>query len=357
VVRIVIAEDSPTVMDLLVAAIQADSDLEVVGQARNGLEAVRLVKRLRPDVVAMDILMPEMDGFDATKQIMIEAPTPIVLVTGNMDVGEAEASMHALRVGALHVLQKPSGPTSATFDRDVRELRQVLKAMAEVSVVHHWGPEKMRPLPSRRPMPPSPPRGDAPGTAPLQVPRSIVAIAVSTGGPAALQAILSPLPANLPATLLVVQHISQGFVHSLARSMNLVTSLRVRVAEDGERLATGTVYLAPDGYHMGVDAQSIALSSAPPIGGFKPSGTHLFRSVARTFGSKVLALILTGMGEDGVAGLEEVQREGGLVIAQNEETSIVYGMPRAAVERGFAHEVLPIEQVAARIQEVIGHDR
>ncbi|MBJ6763695.1 chemotaxis-specific protein-glutamate methyltransferase CheB [Myxococcaceae bacterium JPH2] len=333
--RIVVAEDSPTARRLLVEILRADSGLEVVGEARDGVEAVSLTERLRPDLVTMDIQMPRMDGLDATRRIMTDVPTPVVVVSTLVE-RDIQTSMAALRAGALAVLQKPVGPESPSFDAESRRLRDTLRAMAEVKVVRRW-PDRVTPA-------------AAPLAPPLATRPSIVAMAASTGGPAALYQILSGLPASFPVPVLVVQHIALGFGDGLARWLGTATPLRVKVAEAGEPLSPGCVYLAPDDRHLGLTADGRAeVSSAAPVHGFRPSANWLFRAVARTHGAASLAVMLTGMGQDGLDGIRELHQAGGRVLAQDEASSVVYGMPGVVVGAHLAHEVLPLEQLSERL--------
>lgn len=341
-IRVLIAEDSSTTRELLVALLRADPGIQVVGEAKNGAEAVEMTKELKPNLVTMDIQMPVMDGFEATKRIMIEEPTPIVIVSSSFRARDVEVSMHALRAGALTVLAKPAGIGSPGFEESRRQFVQLVKTMAEVKVVRRW-PERSR-------------RARAPAAVPADVggQARIVAIATSTGGPAALHQILSALPGDFCAPILVVQHISEGFVEGLARWLNDVAPLKVKVAEDGEPLAPSTVYLAPARSHLGVSAaHTIQLSSAPPICGFRPSGTFLFDSVANAFGNASVALILTGMGQDGVDGLQGIRAAGGRIIAQDKESSVVFGMPGAAMAAGCVDWVLPLGSIAPRLRSLV----
>ena len=338
-IKVLIAEDSTTVRELLVALLNGAPDIEVIGEAKNGREAVEMCMALRPDIIAMDIQMPVMDGFEATKEIMIQQPTPIVIVSGHYDVREVEVSMQALRAGAVAVLPKPKGVDAPDFQELSDELIRTLKTLAHVKVVRHRRALKM----PATPVPQIPP-------AEAGVKCAVVAIAVSTGGPAALHALLSVLPSDFPVPILVVQHMAKGFTEGLATWLNTASSLRVKIAEDREELAPQTVYLAPDDRHLGVNVRRLVeLSDAAPVGAFRPAGTHLFKSVAKVFGASCVAVIMTGMGRDGVEGLHDVRAVGGRVVAQDEETSVVFGMPNAAIEAGVVNVVLPLAAIVAQL--------
>lgn len=343
-IRVLVAEDSVTTRELLVEILRSDPEVQIAGEAKNGVEAVEMTRRLKPDVVTMDIRMPQMDGFEATRQIMVEVPTPIVIVSGSLDVREVEVSMHALRAGALTVLPKPPGPESPDFEKQSRRFIDSIKAMSQVKVVRRWA-ERARQEPRPQPLP-----GVRNGPRPR-----VVAIAASTGGPAALARILSELPGDFPVPVMVVQHIARGFVDGFAAWLNTTASLKVTVAKDGEPLCARTVYVAPDDGHLGAtDRSTITVPTDPPIDGFRPSATFLFESVARVFGTSAIAVILTGMGRDGVAGLRAVRETGGRVLAQDEESSVVFGMPGAAVSEGLVDAMLPLGTLAFRLREWVG---
>jgi len=334
VIRVLVAEDSPTARALLVQVLGDDPGVRVVGEARDGVEAVEMAMSLRPDLITMDVYMPRLDGLAAAGEIMAAAPTPILIVTAGQRWADVSASLEMLRTGALDVLDKPSDPAAPGFGAEARRLVAAVKAMSQVKVVRHWRPA----APAAAAAAAGPGRGG---------PIRVVAVAASTGGPVALRRVLAGLPADYPRPVLVVQHIAEGFGAGLAAWLDGACPPRVKLAGQGERLAPATVYLAPDGAHLGATAAGAAeLSAGPPVGGFRPSGTHLFESVARAYGPAALGVILTGMGDDGVAGLYALRRAGGTVVAQDEATSVVYGMPGAAVAAGLTHAVLPLDALA-----------
>jgi two-component system chemotaxis response regulator CheB len=336
--RVLVVDDSAVARRLLVRILGARDGFDVVGEAENGRDAVRLAAELRPDVVTMDIRMPVMDGYEATRRIMAAAPVPIVMVSAHQ-AGEVARSFGALEAGAVTVLPKPSGPASPDHDRQAEELVRTLAAMAGLRLV------------TRRSRS-APPATAAPRSAPARC--GVVAIGASTGGPAALARILRGLPADLAAPVLVVQHIADGFDDGLANWLDSVGPLPVRLARDRDRPEPGRVLVAPNGSHMELRAGRIALADGPPVGAHRPAATRLFSSVADEGGERALGVILTGIGRDGTDGLVALRRAGGHVIAHDEATCVVYGMPRAAVEAGAVDEVLPVGEVAAAIRRAVG---
>lgn len=348
-IRVVVADDSPTARALLVAILSSDPEIQVVAEAADGVEAVERTRKLRPDLVTMDLRMPRMDGFAATKEIMVTAPTPIIIVTASLSVNDVEISLHTLRAGALGVLAKPCGPGSPGFAEASEQLLSHVKALSQVKVIRHWRSA------SRSGNSPSP-SGEDGKAKETASPARIVAMATSTGGPAALHRILGALPGEFPAPILVVQHITHGFGAGLAEWLNKESNLHVKMPEDGETLASHTVYLAPDDWHLGVsNRRRILLAQSPPVGGFRPSGTFLFESVAESHGASAVAVILTGMGEDGVEGLRAIRKAGGRVVAQDEKTSTIFGMPGVAIAAGLADHVLPLDAIAPRLVEWVQH--
>jgi two-component system, chemotaxis family, protein-glutamate methylesterase/glutaminase len=344
--RVLVVEDSATARELLVEILRSDVELQVAGEAKNGVEAVAMTKELHPDIVTMDIRMPLMDGFEATKRIMVEVPTPIVIVSASIDAREVEISMRALRAGALTIVARPMGPRAPDFEDARLRFLGTVKAMSQVKVVRHWpereGSNRLAAKPRTNPV------GQA----------KIVAIAASTGGPTALCEVLSSLPGDFPLPILVVQHIAQGFVSGFASWLTTNIALRAKVAEPGEPLRPRTIYIAPDGQHLGVrDGRTVLVSSAPALGGFRPSASFLFRSVAAVFGRSTLAIVLTGMGQDGLEGLYVVRQAGGQILAQDEQSSVVFGMPGMAVAAGLADATLPLMSIGPRILRAIQSDQ
>ncbi|MEO7685276.1 MAG: chemotaxis-specific protein-glutamate methyltransferase CheB [Gemmatimonadaceae bacterium] len=358
-IRVLVAEDSPTARALLVAMLDADPGIEVIAQASTGLEAVEMAERLEPDLITMDVQMPELDGLQATERIMLRSPRPIIIVSSQARDTDVSLSLDATRAGALLVLPKPEGPGSGHFESDQRQLVAMVKALSHVKVVRRWrGNGSIANATVQQPGPAI--RRNAALSSSRSVgrpPATIVAIAASTGGPAALKDLLAVLPTNFSAPILIVQHIAKGFVDGLAKWLGTDSRLRVAVATNGETPVPGSVYVAPDGFHLEVrctrsDQLRIALTSTPPVGTFRPSASRLFSSVATAMQERALAVILTGMGDDGVSGLLEVRRNRGIILAQDEASSVIYGMPREALRAGVVDEVVPIQSLADRLLEL-----
>ena len=328
-IRVLVAAESPTGRVELVALLAADPMIWVLRTAAGPAEAAGLTRALAPDVVAVDLCGPADGLLGAIGEIMAATPTPIVALTD----GTPALDDQIRGLGAADVVPRPP-TTGPGHDDAVAHLIRTVKAMSDLEVVRRLAPSD----PARRREPV------------LRRRVALVAVASSTGGPAALGRLLSALPPVFLAPILVVQHISAGFAPGLAAWLDDHGPRPVRLAEPGEVPAPGLVLLAPDGLHLGIDpAGRIALSAAPPLGGFRPSATHLFRSTAATLGRSAAAVILTGMGEDGLEGLRAVREAGGVVLAQDEATSVVFGMPGAAVAAGLADYVGPPEGIAARL--------
>ncbi|MBA3560183.1 MAG: chemotaxis response regulator protein-glutamate methylesterase [Gemmatimonadaceae bacterium] len=344
-IRVLVADDSPTARHLLSEMLKSDPNITVVGEAASGADAVAMAERLAPDVITMDVHMPVMDGIAATREIMRRAPTRIIIVSSRANEEGIEMSLEATRAGALAVLGKPEGPHSARFEEQRSQLISTVRAMSEVKVVRRWGLSRTPPEAHLRYVSAAVSR-----TPPVR----LIAIGSSTGGPAALRDILAALPSQFPVPILIVQHIANGFVQGLANWLASTSALRIKVAEEGEQALAKHVYIAPDDRHLGIGAgMRLKLSAEPKIGQFRPSATHLYESAARTLGTGVLAVILTGMGDDGVAGLRSVRSGGGRVLAQDEASCIVYGMPREAVRAGLVDAVVPLAEMPQRLVDLV----
>ncbi len=342
-IRVLVVDDSPVARELLTGILDGEPDMSVVGVATNGAEAVAKVAELQPDIVTMDVQMPRMNGYDATREIMITQPTPIVVVSGSMGKVDVEKSMQSLEAGALTIIGKPDSPSSPLFEEQCRMLHDTLRTMSAVKVIRQHRP---------RTRVETPPEEGSVNQERLQVGArpKLVTIAASTGGPQALRMILQELPAAFELPIVVVQHISSGFTSGLVDWLNGGADVEVTVASQGTSLQAGHVYLAPEGKHCGVRTDgSLEIVNQPPLGGFRPSATMLYESASRTYAKSQVAVILTGMGKDGVDGLRSVKQTGGAVIAQDEESSVVFGMPKAAIEADVVDLVLPLDQIAREL--------
>ena len=339
-IRIVIAEDSPVVREFLIHVFSMDSAIQIVGTASDGEEAIEVVQRLRPDVVVMDYHMPKLDGWEATRRIMEMTPTPIVIVTGTADPKGLADTLRTVEAGALAVLARPAGIGHPDHDATARELVQTVKLMSEVKVVRRW---------PRPPEPPVPrPAQSAFGYAPRKI--KVVGIGASTGGPPVLQTILTALPKNFMAPILIVQHMSPGFIQEFAEWLARSCLLPVHIGRHAEHILPGNVYLAPDEFHMTVQAgDHIVLTKEEPKNGLRPSVSSLFQSLADVYGDAVMAGLLTGMGRDGAAELKLLKNKGAVTFAQDRESSVVNGMPGEAVRLDAAVYVLPPDKIAAAL--------
>ena len=342
--RVLVVEDSLTVRKHIVAAYDADPTLEVVGEAQDGREAIELCLKHRPDVISMDMMLPVMSGLAATEYIMAHCPTPILVVSSSVNRGELYKTYDALAAGAVDVFDKASlGEEDGAWER---KLISALKMVAKIRVITHPRGRLMsldRPVRSPPPLPSSGPRPKRR--------REVVVVGASTGGPAAIVEVLRGLPPSFTLPLLFVLHINEPFGSAFADWLDGQTPRRVAYARDGESIAAigGRVVMAPAGRHMIVRDRKLRLIDTPERHSCRPSVDVLFDSIAHEFGPGAAAALLTGMGRDGAAGMLEIHKAGGATIAQDEATSVIYGMPREAVLLGAADRSLPLGEIGAEL--------
>ncbi len=335
IIRVLVVDDSPTVRKILVSMLQSEPGFEVVGEAKDGEEAVRLAAQLRPDVITMDIRMPRLDGLKATQRIMSTTPRPIVVLAASIYDEDTNIAFNAISAGALTVVEKPKGLSPADYETVRGQLITTLRLMAEVPVVTLW--------PERHPTP----RVHSPK---LDV--ELIAIAASTGGPGALRQILGALPGDMSIPIVAVQHITHGFVEGFVHWLDQTTELKVSVAKNGEYVSAGRVIVATDNAHMLIRPGGIVqVDHSPPLNGLRPSATRLFSSVAESYKGGAVGVVLTGMGMDGAEGLKLLREAGGRVIAQSEESCVVFGMPKAAIEQGSVDQVLHLDEIASALKQ------
>lgn len=333
--HVLIVDDSPTSRQVLAEIVTSADDLTVAGVARDGKQAVDMTTQLKPDVILMDIVMPNMDGLQATREIMYQKPTPIVLVSASLESYETDIAFQAIKAGALTVLQKPGNVTGLQFREQAAFLQNTLRSMAGVRVIRHWRKAEKAPQPAvsaQQPVLPS-------------VCPEIIAIVASTGGPAALAEVVRKLPPSFKLPVVIVQHIAPDFVPSLTDWLRSVAALPVIAARAGDEPRPGTIYLAPGNAHLRLNTRGAFEVDTTRNGKLHmPSGDVLFESLCH-FHEKAVGIILTGMGSDGAMGLKAMANAGALTIAQDEATSVVYGMPQEAARIGAARLVLPVSQI------------
>jgi two-component system chemotaxis response regulator CheB len=340
-IKILLADDSPLTRTILKELLLRDPQIAVVGEVTDGRQAVDETRRLKPDLVIMDVIMPVMDGLDAVREIMADCPTPILMLSASVDRTSSCNAFQAIELGALDVMEKPKGIGSQAFEEIAGKLLEKVKSLSRVRVIHHF----------RRGKKSAVKKSSAKSVACTD--RRLLAIGASTGGPKAIMHVLQNLPRR-PIPIVIVQHIANGFAEGFADWLDRECSWTVRVAVDGDRLAAGVVLIAPCGRHMEVRNGRICLTDDPPVNSCRPSADILFRSLARSgVGSQIAATLLTGMGTDGAAGLLELKTAGACSLVQDEESCAVFGMPRAAIALGAADMVLPLDDVPVMLKQIL----
>lgn len=343
-IRVLIVDDSPFMRYTIAKHLEAIPGISVVGSAQNGVEALTKIPALKPDVVTLDVEMPNMDGLTALQRIMSNCPTSVIMLSSLTRQG-SRATIQALMRGAVDFVPKPTASTD--IRTVIEELATKIKAAAQVRI-SDWGTRNAEwKLKSTSQNQKSEIQPIHPGT-------SVIVIGASTGGPQALQQVLSEIPADLPAAIAIVQHMPAGFTHSLARRLNESSSFNVQEAADGDRLAQGLALVAPGGYHLRfINNKRVTLDQGPRRHHVRPAVDVTLESAAEHYKTVVIGVILTGMGCDGTAGAACVKAVGGKVIVEDESTSVVYGMPRSVVEAGLADQVVPLPKITSTLVELV----
>jgi two-component system chemotaxis response regulator CheB len=343
-VRVLVVDDSALMRKLIPQMLAADETIDVVGTAMDGSFCLKKIEELKPNVVTLDLEMPGMNGIDALKEIMRREPVPVIVFSSHSTEG-ASVTMKALGLGAFDFVTKPKDAT-AHMAETARELIAKVKAAAEC---------KLKPRISTG----APPKPEKMAVA-AGSPTKIVGIGVSTGGPQALEFVLSQLPGDFPGAIAVVQHMPDGFTDMFARRLDEVCTLRVKEAQSGDLLQPGRVLICPGNRHMKVKRLPLGdiavLSDEARVNGHRPSVDVLLRSIAEEFHANAVGVLMTGMGDDGAEGLGLMKKEGGMTIAQSEESCVVYGMPKAAIERGHAVRVVGLDVMGSTLQALCGRN-
>jgi two-component system, chemotaxis family, protein-glutamate methylesterase/glutaminase len=347
-IRVLVVDDSALMRKLIPTILERDSSIEVVGTAMDGAFALKKIEELHPDVVTLDLEMPRMDGIEALRLIMRRAPMPVIVFSTHSKEG-AYSTFKALALGAIDFVAKPRDAAAGHLDAIAVELIEKIKVAKRASgrkisasvAVEIKPPQKKS---SRPTLPPS----------------RIVAIGISTGGPNALQYVLSQIPAELSAAILIVQHMPEGFTEMFAKRLDECCALDVQEARSGDLLHAGRVLICPGNRHIMVRrmprGDMAVLSDSPPVNGHRPSADVLFRSVAQEFALTAVGVLMTGMGDDGAEGLGAIKAAGGMTVAQSEDTCVVSGMPRAAILKGYANKIVPLESLSAFLVSHCGSD-
>jgi two-component system chemotaxis response regulator CheB len=348
-VRVLVVDDSALMRKLIPTILERDPSIEVIGTAMDGAFALKKIEELHPDVITLDLEMPRMDGIETLRLIMRRAPMPVIVFSTHSKEG-AYSTFKALALGAIDFVAKPRDAAAGHLDAIAVELIEKIKVAKRASgrkihaniAVETQPPQKKS---SRATLPPS----------------RIVAIGISTGGPNALQYVLSQIPADFSATILIVQHMPEGFTEMFARRLDECCALDIQEARSGDLLLAGRVLICPGNRHIMVRrmprGDMAVLSDGPPVNGHRPSADVLFHSVAREFALTSVGVLMTGMGDDGAEGLGAIKAAGGMTVAQSEDTCVVSGMPRAAILKGYANKIVPLESLSAFLVSHCGSDR
>ena len=347
---VLVVDDSAFMRRLIGQIIETSPEFRVVGTARNGHDALRQIHALNPQIVTLDVEMPELDGLQTLGYIMSETPRAVVMLSAASTQGDVDLTLRCLELGAVDFVKKPSGPISLDMSSVAETLLAALRAAMYVNL------SSVQALARPRFVVPGPQRATTIGAT------MAIAVASSTGGPRALAEVIPNLPADLDAAVFVVQHMPVGFTRSLAARLDSMSQLRVAEAREGEKVVANRVYLAPGGQHMritgdGTGARYVALDEGPTLWGVRPAADPLFKSIATHFGRRSIGVVLTGMGRDGADGLHAIRGAGGIGIVQDQATSTIYGMPLAALQRAGADRVSALADVAPTVVQLLASRR
>ena len=348
-IRVLVVDDSALMRKLIPAILARDSSIEVVGTAMDGAFALKKIEELRPDVVTLDLEMPRMDGLEMLRLIMRRAPLPIILFSTHSTKG-GYATLKALALGAVDFLAKPKEAAAGHLEEIADQL------IAKIKVAKRAAKRKLPPVTVKEELPKL-----AKASRPALAPRRVIAVGISTGGPNALQYVLSQIPSDFLSTIVVVQHMPEGFTEMFAKRLDECCPLEVQEARSGDLLLAGRVLICPGNRHMMVRrmprGDMVVLSDGPPVNGHRPSADVLFHSVAQEFSLMSVGVLMTGMGEDGAEGLGAIKAAGGMTIAQSEDSCVVSGMPRAAILKGYANKVIPLEGLGTFLANHYGAEK
>ena len=348
-IRVLVVDDSALMRKLIPAILARDSSIEVVGTAMDGAFALKKIEELQPDVVTLDLEMPRMDGMEMLRLIMHRAPLPIILFSTHSKEG-GYATLKALALGAVDFLAKPRDAAAGGLEEIADQL------IAKIKIAKHAAKRKLPPVTVKEELPRL-----TKASRPALPPRRVIAVGISTGGPNALQFMLSQIPSDFLSTILVVQHMPEGFTEMFARRLDECCPVEVQEAKSGDLLISGRVLICPGNRHMMVRrmprGDMAVLSDGAPVNGHRPSVDVLFHSVAQEFGPTAVGVLMTGMGEDGAEGLGAVKAAGGMTIAQSEDSCVVSGMPRAAIVKGHVNKIVPLDSIGAFLVSQYHGDR
>ena len=342
-IKVLLVEDSPVAMTMLKRILNSSGEVVIVGTANNGLEALELIPKAHPDVICTDLHMPKMNGLELTSEVMARYPTPILVISVSVLEKDTHHVFNLLQAGAVDIFPKPDSGQLKDYELLKDKLINKIKVLSGVTVFtklrqYNTSPTVPKPIPTF-----------TASTSPIK----IVAIGTSTGGPNALLDIFKQLPANFPVPIVCVQHISEGFLQGLIDWLDSNCRIKVKIAQPGEYPQPGTVYFPPDQHHLELDSNGCCLcSQSPPVDGHRPSVNVTFKSVARVYGREALAILLTGMGQDGATGLQAIALTGGKTIAQDEGRCVVFGMPKAAIDLGAAQKVLSLAAISLELRNI-----